>query len=552
MSFSFLLTIDKNLEIARSYDKISYDLGEALTYLNKEAATRSNVMSGRLYASTDGAILLDVPNSLIRGSFDALSETGLTLPGKNGKFNGHIVAMTTEEVRGLKGVDSITERGHRFNYNINSLQEAPLTNSLHHGKVWFFSVASQDLSKLRKSYGLSPTPGKHGFHIVVALRKLGVLGNNGISKQAWSDRVDAWIDSETERSKTAASLSVVKVAASQDSVYDLFKASLPEDMASKLQHVSGGLPDARGLSDVDVGYVTPDYKNLMFLLPEGTSVKHKADSAVYTVPGYDRPVGLYATSNPSLIDRSKTHREVAYGLAAKYPELLEKVKALKKSGLGTEPSWAKALNLQGDPYEAMLDRGLLTSETERSKTAASYQATGNVQGVGLRATLHDLLNKGNMPGLAVNNPYTGNVDIDLPLEPTESDDVITRLRNLLDSGEAGKDSYQINKVEKANKLFNIVMDKKNIDRFVNRQGFKPLGMETDDYKKQWLTDRYRLTNEGGNLTGKVAPMAYRQLRGLEPVYSEESYTSKGKAPPDTVWMRKARAKNKASTGDKQK
>lgn len=386
MSFSFLLTIDKNLEIARSYDKISYDLGEALTYLNKEAATRSNVMSGRLYASTDGAILLDVPNSLIRGSFDALSETGLTLPGKNGKFNGHIVAMTTEEVRGLKGVDSITERGHRFNYNINSLQEAPLTNSLHHGKVWFFSVASQDLSKLRKSYGLSPTPGKHGFHIVVALRKLGVLGNNGISKQAWSDRVDARID----------------------------------------------------------------------------------------------------------------------------------------------------------------------SEAERSKTAASYQATGNVQGVGLRATLHDLLNKGNMPGLAVNNPYTGNVDIDLPLEPTDSDDVITRLRNLLDSGEAGKDSYQINKVEKANKLFNIVMDKKNIDRFVNRQGFKPLGMETDDYKKQWLTDRYRLTNEGGNLTGKVAPMAYRQLRGLEPVYSEESYTSKGKAPPDTVWMRKARAKNKASTGDKQK
>jgi hypothetical protein len=184
MSFSFLLSFEKNAKAAQAYDKIAYDLGEALTLLNKEAAIRSNSLSGQLYAAADNSILLDVPNSFIRGSFDALSETGITLPGKDGKFHGHIVVMTPEEVRSLKGVSKITERGHRFNYNIGALHEAPVTNSLHHGKVWFFSISSQELSKLRKSYGLSPTPGKHGFHIVVALRKIGVLGNNNISKQA--------------------------------------------------------------------------------------------------------------------------------------------------------------------------------------------------------------------------------------------------------------------------------------------------------------------------------------------------------------------------------
>jgi acylphosphatase len=370
MSFSFLHSFDRNIKAAKAYDKIAYDLGEALALLNKQAAIRSNTLSGELYAAADGSILLDVPNSFIRGSFDALSETGITLPGKDGKFHGHIVVMTPEEVRGLKGVKSVSERGHRFNYNIGALHEAPVTNSLHHGKVWFFSVASQDLSKLRKSYGLSPAPGKHGFHIVVALRKIGVLGNNNISK-----------------------------------------------------------------------------------------------------------------------------------------------------------------------------------------SAASYVATGNVQGVGLRATLHDILNKNKLPGLAVNNPHTGDVEIDLPLDDTKADEVINNLRKLLDSGEAGKDNYQINKIEKANKLLDILMDDKMVERFAKRQGFTQLGAEPHEYKKDWLVKRYRLGREGSNLVGKVSPMAHRQLRGLEPVYSVEAHLADGGSVPSSPWVDKARAKykllNMVSKPDKQ-
>jgi hypothetical protein len=45
-------------------------------------------------------------------------------------------------------------------------------------------VISSDLAQLRKTYGLTPSPGRNGFNLVVALRKLGVLGKNDIKKHA--------------------------------------------------------------------------------------------------------------------------------------------------------------------------------------------------------------------------------------------------------------------------------------------------------------------------------------------------------------------------------
>ena len=38
----------------------------------------------------------------------------------------------------------------------------------------------------------------------------------------------------------------------------------------------------------------------------------------------------------------------------KYPLLVSQAIMLKLNGLGTEQAWAKVLNLEGDPYEAML------------------------------------------------------------------------------------------------------------------------------------------------------------------------------------------------------
>jgi hypothetical protein len=184
MSYSLLLSFDKNKEYAKAYDDLAYTVGQAAAYTHKEAAVKSNALSGELYAASDKSIMLSVPNALVRGAFDAIDANGLSLPGKNGKFNAHIVVMTPDEVSKLGGVEKITERGHRFHYNLSSLHEAPITNSFDYSKTWFLSVTSPELAQLRKTYGLDSTPGKHGFHVVVALRKLGVLGHNEISKLA--------------------------------------------------------------------------------------------------------------------------------------------------------------------------------------------------------------------------------------------------------------------------------------------------------------------------------------------------------------------------------
>lgn len=157
---------------------------------------------------------------------------------------------------------------------------------------------------------------------------------------------------------------------SQDEVYNKFVKDMGKDYEGKLEHVSGGLPDARGVSDVDVGYMTPDYKNLLSKLPKGTSAKHKDNKSIYRIPGYEREVGLLATDDPSLIDRSKTHREHELALALKYPDLAAAAANLKKSGMGTEEAWANVLGLSGDPYEAMLDKSVMSRpNTNFNKTA---------------------------------------------------------------------------------------------------------------------------------------------------------------------------------------
>ena len=180
--FNPILSDKTNIKLSQAYDQMAYDLGEAVVLL-KEAAAKTHSLSGELYGSSKGALLLSVPNALVRGAFSAIDENGLVLPNQ-GKFNAHIVVMTPEEVSKTGGLSKITERGKHFHYNLGPLHEGPVTNSFDFSKVWFLSVNSPELAQLRKTYGLDSGPGKHGFNIVVALRKLGVLGRNEISKLA--------------------------------------------------------------------------------------------------------------------------------------------------------------------------------------------------------------------------------------------------------------------------------------------------------------------------------------------------------------------------------
>jgi len=270
MNVNYLFSPKANAESAAKYDRLAYDFGQAII-LTKQAADKANIMAGELYASSNGSILLSVPNSFVRGAFDTLEETGLSLPGAKGKFNAHIIVMTPEEVKQIGGVNKISERGHRFNYNLGGLRSASINNSLHYSRCWFFSVGSQDLSQLRKTYGLSATPGKHGFHIVLALRKTGVFRDNETTKHA-EDRLPGGLadnkpDSEFDKKDLEDAAKHEQEHVSDKSVAkEIAKDHLAEDKDyyKKLKKIEK-LSALMGVSETTADVVSPAPEDMAFI-----------------------------------------------------------------------------------------------------------------------------------------------------------------------------------------------------------------------------------------------------------------------------------------------
>ena len=170
----------------------AYLAGNTAGWLTKAGALGTNhYLSGRLYISKSGWLLLSVPNALVRGVFDAMTATGAELPtmsafkGESADkelLNAHISVMTADEVRQI-GADKINERGHHFHYALGAVREFSPEKAETLSRVWAIQVASPELAALRKSYGLSALPnGDHQFHITVAVRRKNVLGPNEVAK----------------------------------------------------------------------------------------------------------------------------------------------------------------------------------------------------------------------------------------------------------------------------------------------------------------------------------------------------------------------------------
>lgn len=173
-------------------DTPDYAVGHACGMLAKAGAAEpvTHYLSGRLYVSKSGWLLLSVPNALIRGVFDAMTVPGAELPRAGTMnidhprpelLNAHISVMNKDEVARI-GADKITERGHHFKYSLGPVKEIqPRSSEL--SRVWAIQVSAPELSALRKSYGLSPLLNDdHQFHITVAVRRTNVLRDNDISK----------------------------------------------------------------------------------------------------------------------------------------------------------------------------------------------------------------------------------------------------------------------------------------------------------------------------------------------------------------------------------
>jgi hypothetical protein len=130
--------------------------------------------------------MLSVPNALVRGVFDAMSEPGIELPVSDGKLNAHITVFRPEDIEKVGGPDKFNnDRGKPFRYTISRLVGFKPAGWQDMERCWVLRVHSPELQQLRRSYGLSslPADGKFDFHITVATRKSGVLGRNEKAKE---------------------------------------------------------------------------------------------------------------------------------------------------------------------------------------------------------------------------------------------------------------------------------------------------------------------------------------------------------------------------------
>lgn len=174
-------------------DSREYDLSYAAVLLwqsnEKQAADAelSYGLKGKLYLSKSGWLMLQVPNALARGAFDALGEPGCELPpgDGDGPFNAHISVARPEEIERIGGADRITERGHDFSYTLGPVREVEPAGWSEMSKVWFIEIRSPELEQLRKSYGLSgkPNEDRFNFHVSFAVRRKNVTRSSETTKQ---------------------------------------------------------------------------------------------------------------------------------------------------------------------------------------------------------------------------------------------------------------------------------------------------------------------------------------------------------------------------------
>lgn len=142
-------------------------------------------LSGELYLSDSGWLLLRVPNALVRGCFDALDEPGVELPRNSaGRLNAHISVMDADEVKACGGPDAITERGHHYRYSLGAIKSVDPGNWKGVSRVWYVAVDSPELRQLRKSYGLEPLRKGYDHHVTIGIRRTKILHENETSKAA--------------------------------------------------------------------------------------------------------------------------------------------------------------------------------------------------------------------------------------------------------------------------------------------------------------------------------------------------------------------------------
>lgn len=133
-------------------------------------------LKGKLTFSRTGWVLLEVPNSIGNGLFQALTEHGVEQPisETHGRYNAHVSVMRPDEVEAVGGPEMIKARGQMFGFNTGTIREIPNPGGWADvSKVWVLEIRAPELMTLRRSLGLGEP--KYPFHMTFAIRKKNAL-----------------------------------------------------------------------------------------------------------------------------------------------------------------------------------------------------------------------------------------------------------------------------------------------------------------------------------------------------------------------------------------
>jgi len=148
-----------------------------MNWFKKLAAKRQNKdkniqFSGELKKTKDNFVYLKVPDEIIDGLFNSLSEEGAEKPPYNTKeYNNtgaHISVFYSDEIE--KNNLNIKEIGKQFKFEFGIPYSVAPEGWDEMKRVWVVEIKSPELEALRNKYGLSDTINGLPFHVTFALK----------------------------------------------------------------------------------------------------------------------------------------------------------------------------------------------------------------------------------------------------------------------------------------------------------------------------------------------------------------------------------------------
>lgn len=209
------------------------------------------------------------------------------------------------------------------------------------------------------------------------------------------------------------------------------------------------------------------------------------------------------------------------GSNLKKPKKIQAALGLAGHAITKDEARALALKYGGEIEDDWIDNNSL------SKLAAAYTASGEkVQGVGLRKMYHSLLEEQGLPGLAVNNEETGDVELSFDGDEAKRKEIFDQLSSRVKA----KTGHPITFTPTANPQVSVPINLSNIDaeklnaihhlayRMSNLYNPNDSAMDSNNSFKEKIADRFRLQVNQRGLQGTVPSRASEQLSGNRPMY----------------------------------